>query len=129
MLSTDYSKIALLCEDRNIEIHAQYGKHFKIRIPRYGREMAYHKQSCDLFTMGSSNEIYRLNLFKGQFMQPFLSTSPEINCCSINSQLDILATGGLKGVIEMWDLRDKEKVSELPLIDHSSFKSYKYKNN
>lgn len=41
ILSPDYSKLAFLCADRNIELHAQYGKHFKIRIPKFGRDMLY----------------------------------------------------------------------------------------
>lgn len=41
ILSDDYSKIALLLGDRNIELHAQYGRHFKIRTPKVGRDMAY----------------------------------------------------------------------------------------
>jgi len=126
ILSTDYSKIATLLEDRHIEIHAQFGKHFKIRIPRYGRDMVYDKESCELFSVGSSNEIYRLNLFKGQFQQPFTSKSNEINACCINNNLSILATAGLNGLIEIWDLRDKFKISELPVIDHSSIKNYDF---
>ena len=31
VLGDDYKKIATACQDRNIELHAQYGKHFKIR--------------------------------------------------------------------------------------------------
>lgn len=41
ILSDDYSKIALLLGDRNIELHAQYGRHFRIRTPKIGRDMAY----------------------------------------------------------------------------------------
>jgi ribosome biogenesis protein ENP2 len=38
LLTNDYSKFALLCEDRTIELHAQYGRHYKLRIPRFGRD-------------------------------------------------------------------------------------------
>lgn len=31
LLSEDYSKFAAVCQDRNVEVHAQYGKHFKVR--------------------------------------------------------------------------------------------------
>lgn len=67
VLSEDYSKIAFLCADRNIELHAQYGKHFKIRIPRFGRDICYNPHSADLFAVGATNEIYRLNLSMGRF--------------------------------------------------------------
>jgi ribosome biogenesis protein ENP2 len=66
-IADDYSKIAILCGDRNIELHAQYGRHFKIRIPRFGRDMVYNQHSSDLITCGEGNEIYRLNLSLGRF--------------------------------------------------------------
>ena len=66
-LSDDYSKLALLCGDRNIELHAQYGRHFKIRIPHFGRDMVYNPHTADLLAVGESNEIYRLNLSMGRF--------------------------------------------------------------
>lgn len=67
VLSEDYSKLAFLCADRNIELHAQYGKHFKIRIPKFGRDLCYNPYSADLMAVGASNEIYRLNLALGRF--------------------------------------------------------------
>jgi ribosome biogenesis protein ENP2 len=66
-ISDDYSKIALLCADRNIELHAQYGRHFKIRIPKFGRDMVYNPHSADLLTVGEGSEINRLNLSLGRF--------------------------------------------------------------
>ena len=66
-LSDDYSKVAFLCADRNIELHAQYGRHFKIRIPKFGRDMIYQPYTCDLLTVGATSEIYRLNLDLGRF--------------------------------------------------------------
>lgn len=124
IISDDYSKAALLCEDRNIEIHAQYGKHFKLRIPKYGRDMVYHKTSCDLFTVGSSNEIFRLNLFDGQFMNPFISSAESINACAINYNLELLGVAGEKGIVELWDLRDKKKVNGLPILEDSLYNNY-----
>jgi ribosome biogenesis protein ENP2 len=67
ILSDDYSKLALLCDDRNIELHAQYGRHFKIRIPKFGRDFIYNPHTADIVTVGAGNEIYRLNLGMGRF--------------------------------------------------------------
>ena len=67
ILSDDYSKLALLCDDRNIELHAQYGRHFKIRIPKFGRDFIYNPNTADIVTVGAGNEIYRLNLGMGRF--------------------------------------------------------------
>lgn len=35
ILDDDYSKIAFLCADRSIRLHAKYGSHYSLRIPRY----------------------------------------------------------------------------------------------
>ena len=59
-------------------------------------------------------------------MQPLISKSNEINACSVNNNLEMIATAGLNGVVELFDLRSKEKASELPVLNHSSFKSYEY---
>ena len=48
-LSQDYSKVAMLLADRSLEIHARYGFHHKIRIPKMGRDMVYHYPSCDMY--------------------------------------------------------------------------------
>ena len=47
-LSQDYGKLAILQADRNVELHAPYGKHFKTRIPTFGRAMAYETSTCQL---------------------------------------------------------------------------------
>ena len=49
ILGEDYSKLALLEADRSIELHAAYGKHFKVRVPRAGRDLEYNKASCELY--------------------------------------------------------------------------------
>lgn len=35
ILDDDYSKIAFLCADRSVRLHAKYGSHYSVRIPRY----------------------------------------------------------------------------------------------
>jgi ribosome biogenesis protein ENP2 len=61
-LGDDFDKLVFLRADRSIEFHARYGRYFVTRIPKFGRDMAYHFPSCDLLAVGSSREIYRLNL-------------------------------------------------------------------
>jgi ribosome biogenesis protein ENP2 len=58
-----------------VEIHAAFGSHHKVRLPRYGRDMAYHRPSCDLFIGGSTPSVYRLNLDQGRFMVRGASTA------------------------------------------------------
>src|SRR4051812_27444827 len=38
ILSDDWTKLALLQSDRNIELHAQGGIHYRTRIPKFGRD-------------------------------------------------------------------------------------------
>ena len=124
ILSDDYSKIALLLGDRNIELHAQYGRHYKIRTPKIGRDMTYLPSSCDLVTVGAGNEIYRLNLEQGRFLGPLESDSPEINWVTHNQTLNCIATGGIDGVVEMWSMDDRQKLIELPIKNHKAFENY-----
>jgi ribosome biogenesis protein ENP2 len=46
-------KAVFLHNDRYVEFHAQYGKYYKIRIPKFGRDLDYHYSSCDLYFVGS----------------------------------------------------------------------------
>ena len=101
--------MAFLCADRNIELHAQYGKHFKIRIPKFGRDMVYQPHSCDLVAVGATNEIYRLNLDLGRFNSPLVSESPEINCVDYCPELNVIATGGIDGRVEFWNMDNRAK--------------------
>lgn len=113
MLSTDYTKMAFLCADRNIELHAQYGRHFKIRIPKFGRDMIYNPHTCDLVTVGASNEIYRLNLDLGRFQSPFESDCPEMTSLDLSNELNTVAVGGIDGRVEFWDFDQKNRAAEL----------------
>lgn len=87
ILSEDYGKLAILGSDRTIMFHAPYGNHDKIRLPTFGRAMAYEKTTCDLMVVSSGKrpssssssssgsymggEVYRFNLDEGRFSQPY----------------------------------------------------------
>jgi ribosome biogenesis protein ENP2 len=115
ILSDDYSKVALLCDDRNIELHAQYGRHFKIRIPKFGRDIVYNPHTADILAVGASNEIYRLNLGLGRFQSPLETSCPELNCIDYSSQLELAAVGGIDGRVEFWDMGQRQKAHSLDL--------------
>ena len=115
MLSDDYSKFALLCDDRNIELHAQYGRHFKVRIPKFGRDMIYNPNTADLITVGASNELYRLNLQLGRFQSPLISDSEELTCITYSQRLELTAAGTIDSKTEFFDMRSKEKAHTLEL--------------
>ncbi|KAE9419978.1 hypothetical protein Angca_005758, partial [Angiostrongylus cantonensis] len=52
-LGDDYSKIILLEEDRFLEMHAAFGRYFRMRMPRFGRDMAYSFERSDLHLVGA----------------------------------------------------------------------------
>ncbi|XP_050529518.1 nucleolar protein 10 [Daktulosphaira vitifoliae] len=114
ILSTDYSKFVILQCDRYVEFHSQEGRYYRLRIPKFGRDMKYHYPTCDLYIGGSSPEIYRLNLDRGQFLNPFLSNAgDEINKLAINPVHNMLITGTKEGKIEAWDSRAHTSIGVL----------------
>ncbi|XP_059616354.1 nucleolar protein 10 [Phlebotomus argentipes] len=113
ILSEDYSKIVFLQCDRHIEFHTAPGRHYRLRIPKFGRDLAYHTPSCDLFLAASSPEIYRFNLERGQFSQSFETQSPINNVCEVNPEHHLLCIGTEKGTVEAWDPRQKSRCASV----------------
>lgn len=113
VLSEDYSKVVFLLNDRTIEFHTQQGKHYRIRIPKFGRDMAYNSSNCDLMLVGDSPEIYRLNLEQGRFFKPFETSLTELNTCVISEDHYLTVAGGNNGIVECWDPRSQSRVGML----------------
>lgn len=127
-LSSDFRKLALLRADRTIEIHAAYGRHHEVKIPRFGRDILYESANCDLYVAAAGSEIYRLNLEQGRFLAPlqtnFVSADNTtgrkggVSCGAINPMHHLLAFGGEdKDVVELWDPRDRTSLINLSLSD------------
>ena len=119
-LSEDYSKVAILGMDRSIEFHAGYGRHETIRVPKFGRALAYDKTSCDLIVCGSGRDVYRFNLDEGRFREPMLvwsasgSTHTKGNkapsdggstCISLSPTHALHAIGAEDGFVRFYDAR------------------------
>ncbi|KAH8393543.1 hypothetical protein KR200_004544 [Drosophila serrata] len=113
VISDDYSKMVFLQCDRYVEIHAAHGRHYRLRIPRFGRDMKYHKPSCDMFIVGVGRDIYRLNLERGQFLQPFETDASCLNACEVNPEHHLLLAGTKEGTVEAWDPRTKQRCATL----------------
>ncbi|KAH8240945.1 hypothetical protein KR026_008691 [Drosophila bipectinata] len=113
VISDDYSKMVFLQCDRYVEIHAAHGRHYRLRIPRFGRDMKFHKPSCDMFIVGVGRDIYRLNLERGQFLQPFETDASCLNACEVNPEHHLLVAGTKEGTVEAWDPRTKQRCSTL----------------
>ncbi|KAG6916426.1 hypothetical protein DXG01_006830 [Tephrocybe rancida] len=121
LLSDDWTKSIHLQNDRTIELHTQGGHHYRTRVPRFGRSIAYHFPSCDAYVSASGNEIYRLNLDQGRFMNPLVLTGEDgdiagVNVIDINPAHQLLAFGiEGDGAVQFWDPRSRSSVGTLRL--------------
>lgn len=62
ILSDDYSKVVMAQNDRSISFHAQYGAHYKTRIPHFPRDLCFNPLNSNLCISASAPEIYRISL-------------------------------------------------------------------
>ncbi|XP_041105597.1 nucleolar protein 10-like [Polyodon spathula] len=113
ILSDDYSKLVFLHCNRYVEFHSQHSHYYKTRIPKFGRDFSYHYPSCDLYFVGASSEVYRLNLEQGKFLNSLQTDAVENNVCDINPVHYLFATGTLEGKVECWDPRTRGRVGLL----------------
>lgn len=116
VLGDDYSKIAFLCADRSVCLHAKYGSHYSLRIPRMGRDIAYDCWSCDLLCAASSPDIYRINLEQGRFLSSLNTQSPGINVVSRSTVHGLVACGGDDGAVECFDMRRRSSVGRINAV-------------
>ncbi|KAF6030675.1 hypothetical protein EB796_011023 [Bugula neritina] len=96
-----------------LEFHHRYGKLFRTRVPTFGRDLAYHFPSCDLYIAAYGNEIYRLNLEQGRFLNPIKTNSNEVTCCEFNPEHQLFTCGTGHGHVECWDPRTRFRVGTL----------------
>ncbi|TBU47068.1 WD40-repeat-containing domain protein [Dichomitus squalens] len=121
MLSDDWTKSIHLQNDRSVELHTQGGFHYRTRIPRFGRALAYHSPSCDTLFAASGPEIFRLNLDQGRFLNPLVLQGdgediPGVNVIDINPAHQLFAFGVEgNGTVELWDPRSRSRVGILRL--------------
>ncbi|KDP21176.1 hypothetical protein JCGZ_21647 [Jatropha curcas] len=116
ILDDDYSKLAFLCADRSICLHAKYGKHYSLRIPRMGRDIAYDCWSCDLLCAASSPDLYRINLEQGRFMSSLNTQSPALNIVCRSKLHGLVACGGEDGAVECFDMRMRSSVGRINAV-------------
>lgn len=110
ILSTDYSKAVFLCADRSLHFHAKFGAYYQVRVPRFGRDLAYSTSSAELLVSGSAPEVYRLDLCEGRFMSPLQTRSPAVNACGLSPSHGLFACAGEDGGLECFDLRQRESL-------------------
>jgi ribosome biogenesis protein ENP2 len=138
-LSTDYSKTVHLQEDRSLEFHTPGGCHESLRIPRYGRDLAYDRNNTELLVPAvgvngnGMGEVFRFNLELGRFMSEFeidvggddLNTvgggalqggiqAGSVNVAAVaEGSHNLLAFGTSLGTVEYWDTRSRARVATL----------------
>lgn len=119
VVSDDWTKSVHLQNDRSIEFHTKGGIHYRSRIPKFGRSVAYNPVNCDLLVGASGNEIYRLNLDQGRFLNPYvLETNEGVNAVAINPVHGLVAAGLEDGTVEFWDPRSRQRAGKLFVSDH-----------
>ena len=119
VVSDDWTKSVHLQNDRSIEFHTKGGIHYRSRIPKFGRSVAYNPVNCDLLVGASGNKIYRLNHDQGRFLNPYvLETNEGVNAVSINPVHGLVAAGLEDGTVEFWDPRSRQRAGKLFVSDH-----------
>ncbi|KAF7553718.1 hypothetical protein G7046_g7025 [Stylonectria norvegica] len=137
ILSSDYSKSLHLQSDRRLEFHTPMGCHYEVRIPRYGRDLVYDRQSTEALVPAvgldsdGKGEVFRLNMELGRFMKSYqigVGGDDEntggglqggigvgsVNTAAIASNThNLLAFGTSIGTVEFWDPRSKSRVALL----------------
>jgi ribosome biogenesis protein ENP2 len=127
VLSQDFGKLAFLQADRSVAFHAPYGTHYNMRIPKFGRDMTYHRENCELYVAASGSDVYRINLDQGRFVAPLelQSSDSAANVVKLNPIHQLLGVGCEDGVVEMFDSRSQQRVGSLDIAAHCASKSSK----
>ena len=132
ILGEDYGKLAILGNDRSVSFHAPYGFHSSIRLPTFGRAMAYEKSTCDLLVVSSGKrggvddvagrsmgQVYRFNLDEGRFSETLTYDSALRSksfddgrtlqlggsCIAVSPTHSLTAIGAEDGTVRFWDNR------------------------
>jgi len=124
ILSDDWRKLAFLQSDRSIEFHSPSGMYHSVRIPKMGRDMTYDYNTCDMIVGASSNQVYRLNLDRGQFMAPFeTEIGGGVNAVSIAPLHSLYGFAGESGAVEFWDRRQRQRIGMMTICKENDDES------
>ncbi|CAG5114363.1 Oidioi.mRNA.OKI2018_I69.chr2.g8421.t1.cds [Oikopleura dioica] len=123
ILTDDYQKLALLGSDRTIEFHTSSGKHAKLRIPKFGRELEFYPANSEVLVAASGNEVYRISLEEGRFLQPYQMAMDEAMSIAVSPEHYLVSLGGSESTVECWDPRARSAVGcvKLPQSDSGVF--------
>lgn len=137
MLSRDWTKSLHLQGDRSLQLHTQGGLHHTVRLPVYGRCLAWDTPSCEALIGCTGREVYRFNLEEGRYMSPLVvgadssgkgkhKASPSeiegVNCIDINPSHGLWSfglDGPTHSQIEFHDPRSRSCLTSLSLPSSS----------
>ena len=77
--------------------------------------MGFHNPNSDLYIVGASSDIYRLNLEQGRFLNSLKTDASEIMCCQFNPVHQLFSCGTKEGHVESWDPRCRKRVGKLDI--------------
>lgn len=80
-----------------------------------GRDMTYDWWTCDLLLGASSNELYRLNLDRGQFMAPLETGATAVNCVRVSPLHGLYGLACDNSMVEFWDRRDRNRLGAMAI--------------
>jgi ribosome biogenesis protein ENP2 len=117
ILSDDWTKSVHLQADRSIDLHTAGGIYYSTRIPTFGRDLSYHYPTADVLVGAASNEVYRLNLDQGRFLNSLAleTASHGVNATNICSAHQLFGFGTQNGTVEFWDPRARSRIGLLDL--------------
>lgn len=122
-LSSDYKKIALRGEGREITIHHSSAIIDRVRVPHAQRCLSYNRFNAELLSSGASPEIHRLNLETGAFVDSYSTQSAEgvnhVEVFSHGNVSGVILTAGANGCVEAWDSRVGHSVANLKAFESS----------
>ncbi|CAN3371415.1 hypothetical protein DIURU_005113 [Diutina rugosa] len=130
ILSDDWTKSVHLQNDRHLEFQTKGGIHYKTRIPKFGRALTYNPVNTDILVAASGNEVYRLNLEQGRFLNPYtLETDQGANCVDISSAHGLVGVGLEEGTVEFWDPRSRSRAAKLMVNDQNQVTALKFRDD
>ncbi|CAJ0580063.1 unnamed protein product, partial [Mesorhabditis spiculigera] len=114
-LTDDFQKFVLLEQQRWVEMHYPRGRYFRLRIPKYGRDMGFINERSELVISASGDEVYRLNLEQGEFLEPYRLQGGSGTALAVAEWHQLMSVGTTEGTVECWDHRDKSRAGVLEL--------------
>lgn len=109
VLTDDYSKLCFLGASNSVFFHAKYGHYHTTRLSSSARSLHYDRATCDLYITGATDELLRLNLEAGRFLEPIRTEfSSGINAVTINPVHSLIGLAGSDSFVEFRDPRAPE---------------------